>query len=93
MERVHYSPVDPAIFEDPYPVYRRLREQSPVHYLDEFDCGSLSTFEDVWRAYQSPDIDSTGQGTTAGHVLQHTVELVDEAILVIGPTRPDDTHS
>ncbi len=75
MEPARYSPFDPAIFEDPHPVYRRLREESPVHYVDEFDCWALATFEDVWTACQSPDIYTTEQGTTAGHVLQHTIEV------------------
>jgi cytochrome P450 len=74
-ESVCYSPFDQAIFDDPYPVYDRLRAESPVHYLEEFDCWALSTFEDVWNACQSPDLFTAEQGTTAGHVLQHVVEV------------------
>jgi cytochrome P450 len=72
---VQYSPFDQAIFDDPYPVYERLRAESPVHYLEEFDCWALSTFEDVWNACQSPDLFTAEKGTTAGHVLQHVVEV------------------
>lgn len=70
-----YSPFDPAIFDDPYPVYARLRAESPVHYVEEFDCWALSTFEDVWNACQSPDLYTAEKGTTAGHVLQKVVEV------------------
>ena len=74
-ETLQYSPFDQAIFDDPYPVYERLRAESPVHYLEEFDCWALSTFEDVWNACQSPDLFTAEQGTTAGHLLQHVVEV------------------
>jgi cytochrome P450 len=70
-----YSPFDQVIFDDPYPVYDRLRAESPVHYLEEFDCWALSTFEDVWNACQTPELYTAEQGTTAGHVLQHVVEV------------------
>ncbi len=72
---LHYSPFAPAIFDDPYPVYARLRAESPVHYVEEFDCWALSTFEDVWHVCQSPELFTAEQGTTAGHVLQHVVEV------------------
>jgi hypothetical protein len=26
--------VDPAVIRDPYPLYRRLREESPIHVYD-----------------------------------------------------------
>lgn len=72
---LHYSPFDPEIFDDPHPVYARLRAESPVHYVEEFDCWALSTFEDVWDACQSPDLYTAEKGTTAGHVLQNVVEV------------------
>ena len=72
---LHYSPFDDAIFEDPYPIYTRLRAESPVHYVSEFDCWALSTFEDVWDACQSPDLYTAEQGTTAGHLLQKVLEV------------------
>jgi len=72
---LRYSPFDPAIFDDPYPIYARLRRESPVHYVEEFDCWAVSTFEDVWDVCQSPDRFTAEQGTTAGHVLQNVVEV------------------
>ena len=72
---VRYNPFDQVIFDDPYPVYERLRRESPVHYVEEFDCWALSTFEDVWHACQSPDLFTAEKGTTAGHVLQNVVEV------------------
>ena len=34
--------------QDPKPFYVRLRDESPVHYDERYDCWYLSRFEDVW---------------------------------------------
>ena len=51
---VDYDPFSEAILDDPFPVYRALRERSPVHYLPKYDCWALSRFEDIWAAGQDP---------------------------------------
>ncbi len=74
-QSVKYDPFAPIIFEDPHSVYRRLREESPIHYVEAYDCWAYSRFEDVWEACQSPDLYTAEQGTTAGHLLQKVVEV------------------
>jgi cytochrome P450 len=44
---VSYDPYDVEINADPYPVYRRLREEAPLYRNDEFDFYALSRFADV----------------------------------------------
>lgn len=44
-----YDPFSEATWEDPFPVYRRLRDDAPACYLEEFDCWFVSRFEDVWK--------------------------------------------
>ena len=63
---------DPFLFyEDPYPVYRRLREEAPVHLNRERSIWVLSRFDDVqragrdWRTFSSAegvDIDDSRLG-------------------------------
>jgi cytochrome P450 len=56
---VRYDPYDVGINEDPYPVYRRLREEAPLYRNDEHDFYALSLFEDVdkglvdWATFSS----------------------------------------
>lgn len=56
---VYYDPYDFGIDDDPYPVWRRLREETPLYYNDRFDFYALSRFDDVetgltdWRTYSS----------------------------------------
>jgi cytochrome P450 len=47
---IAYDPYDVEINADPYPVYRRLREEAPLYRNDEHDFYALSRFEDVERA-------------------------------------------
>ncbi|HLG67716.1 MAG TPA: cytochrome P450 [Acidimicrobiales bacterium] len=56
---LYYDPYDFAIDEDPYPVWRRLRDEAPLYYNDRYDFYALSRFDDVercsvdWRTYIS----------------------------------------
>ncbi|OHV35359.1 MULTISPECIES: cytochrome P450 [Pseudofrankia] len=55
----YYDPYDAAIDADPYPVWRRLRDEAPLYYNEKFDFYALSRFDDVeagladWRTYHS----------------------------------------
>jgi cytochrome P450 len=44
---VEYNPFSYEIHEDPYPTYRRLRDEAPAYYNEELDFWALSRFEDV----------------------------------------------
>jgi cytochrome P450 len=47
---VYYHPFSREIFENPYPVYRRLRDHAPVYFCEEVGMWVISRFEDVWNA-------------------------------------------
>jgi cytochrome P450 len=46
---LRYDPYDPEIDRDPYPVWKRLRDDAPLYRNDEYDFFALSRFEDVER--------------------------------------------
>ncbi|MBV9950976.1 MAG: cytochrome P450 [Acidimicrobiia bacterium] len=46
---VYYDPYDVAIDRDPYPTFRRLREEAPLYYNDRHDFYAASRYEDVER--------------------------------------------
>jgi cytochrome P450 len=56
---VYYDPYDFEIDTDPYPIWRRLRQDHPLYYNDRYDFFALSRFDDVerasvdWRTYSS----------------------------------------
>ena len=46
---VRYDPYDVELNLDPYPVWRRMREEAPLYYNEEHDFYALTRFEDVER--------------------------------------------
>jgi cytochrome P450 len=46
---VSYDPYDVDVYADPYPVYRRLREEAPLYYDERHDFYAVSRFDDVER--------------------------------------------
>jgi cytochrome P450 len=59
---VHYDPYDRSIDDDPYPVYRRLRDEAPLYYNEEHDFYAVSRFHDVQRAFVDRDTYSSSRG-------------------------------
>jgi cytochrome P450 len=49
---VVYDPYDHALHRDPYPTYRRLREEAPVHHNAALRFWTLSRFDDVAEAFR-----------------------------------------
>jgi cytochrome P450 len=56
---LYYDPYDFEIDSDPYPIWKRLRDEAPLYYNDKYDFYALSRFDDVekasiaWRTYIS----------------------------------------
>ncbi len=46
---VYYDPYDFEIDADPYPVWKRLRDEAPLYYNEKYDFFALSRFDDVER--------------------------------------------
>jgi cytochrome P450 len=56
---LYYDPYDFEIDSDPYPIWKRLRDEAPLYYNERYDFWALSRFDDVekasvdWRTYSS----------------------------------------
>ncbi|ROO85898.1 cytochrome P450 [Actinocorallia herbida] len=62
MTDVYYDPYDVEIDADPYPVYRRLREEAPLYYNDKHDFYAVSRYEDVEAGLGDPATFISGRG-------------------------------
>lgn len=60
--RLSYDPYNIAIDTDPYPTYKRLRDEAPVYYNEDFDFWALSRFADVEFALRDVDNLISGKG-------------------------------
>jgi cytochrome P450 len=54
---IQFDPL--ASHADPYPLYRRLRDEAPVHYNAERGIWSVTRFDDVMQVLRMPDVYSS----------------------------------
>lgn len=47
--KIDYDPMSPRWLDDPYPIYRELRDRAPVHWAESSRAFCVSRFEDVQR--------------------------------------------
>ncbi|GGV39774.1 cytochrome P450 [Actinomadura cremea] len=58
-EPLYWDPYDPRFTRDPYPTYRRLREEAPLYYNEKHDFYAVSRYGDIerglpdWRTFSS----------------------------------------
>ncbi|MCU1452042.1 MAG: cytochrome [Acidimicrobiales bacterium] len=60
---VYYDPYDFDIDSDPYPIWKRLRDERPLYYNERYDFYAVSRFDDVERALVEPETYSSAKGT------------------------------
>lgn len=67
---VEYNPFsDEVIKGDPLPIYKKLRDEAPAYYLEEYDAWALSRFEDIWKGSGEMKKLTAANGTTSAHLL------------------------
>jgi cytochrome P450 len=59
---LYYDPYDVDIDADPYPVFRRLREEAPLYYNEPHDFYAVSRYEDVEGGLVDRDTYSSARG-------------------------------
>ena len=59
---VYYDPYDVDINADPFPTFRRLREEAPLYYNEAYDFYALSRFDDVERGFVDHGTFSSAHG-------------------------------
>jgi cytochrome P450 len=59
---VRYDPFSYEIHEDPYPIYRRLRDEAPAYLDAAHGFYALSRYADVHRALHDHEVFSSAQG-------------------------------
>jgi cytochrome P450 len=87
-DEIYYDPYDFDIDADPYPVWKRMRDESPLYYNEKYDFWALSRFDDVercsidWRTYRS------GRGTVL-EIIKQGAEIPPGSILFEDPPTHD----
>ena len=85
---LRWDPLDPDLKSEPYPVWRRLRDEAPCYYNEEFDFWALSRFEDVDAAHRDPSTFSSAHGI----VLERMTPTPTESGMMITRDPPEHTR-
>lgn len=59
---VHFDPFSADFFNDPTETYRRMREQAPVYYSEQYDFYALTRHADVAAAFKDFESYSSSRG-------------------------------
>jgi cytochrome P450 len=88
MTAVEFDPFSAVYFDDPYEMYRRLRDEAPAYYSEKYGFWAVSRWEDVltahreWQTFSSTygvDLSSLRRGEKAGF----------ESIIMMDPPKHD----
>ncbi len=70
------DPISAVCRDDPYPVYRELRDTAPVWYSADRDLWFLSRYADVHDAISNPAVFSSAQGVVPSGFVSDTPVLI-----------------
>ena len=81
---IYYDPFDIEVDKDPYPVWRRMRDEAPLWYNERHDFYALSRFDDVEKGLIDWDTYRSGKGSTL-EIIKANVQLPPGIILMEDP--------
>lgn len=85
---IYYDPFDFEIDDNPYPIWKRMRDEVPLYYNEKYNFYALSRYEDVapeltnWETYRS------GRGTTMD-IIMSGIQVPPGVILFEDPPLHD----
>ncbi len=68
---MEFDPFAPEFFDDPYEIYRWLREEQPVYHNERMGFWALSRFDDVVAAHRDFETFSSAFGVTLEQLGEH----------------------
>jgi cytochrome P450 len=86
----YYDPYNPELNADPYPMFRRLREEAPLYYNEQHDFYALSRFADVDDALVDHETFSSARGAIL-ELIKANIE-VPSGVLIFEDPPVHDIH-
>ena len=98
MNAPYYDPYDATIDADPYPIWRRLRDEAPLYHNDALDFYALSRFADVHKASLDWQSYSSARGTVLEFIdttppeagIPGTDSMLGAMMIFMDPPRHDE---
>lgn len=85
---LYYDPFDFDIDDDPYPIWKRMRDEAPLYYNEKYNFYALSRYDDVSQGLHDWDTYRSGKGTTMD-VIMSGVDVPPGVILFEDPPLHD----
>src|SRR3982751_5795385 len=85
---VYYDPYDFQIDSDPYPIWKRLRDEQPWYYNEKYDFYALTRFDDVERASVDWKTYVSSRGTVL-EIIKANMEIPPGSIIFEDPPAHD----
>jgi cytochrome P450 len=86
--KLKFNPVAQEYFENPYEIYKRMRDEAPIYYDEDEDFYALTRHADVAAALKDTDSFSSSRGCDLGMV--RTGEVPQKSIIFMDP--PEHRH-
>ena len=81
---VHYDPYDVELNNDPYPMFKRLRDEMPLYYNEAHDFYAVSRFDDVNAGLIDKDTFISGRGAIL-ELIKANIEIPSGALIFEDP--------
>lgn len=82
---VNFDPLDREVQQNPFPFYARMREESPVQFVDSVGAWGIFPYKEVNETFQQPEIYSAKDFTTNSFGEFHPVPEVTSLIATDPP--------
>lgn len=89
-DKVYYDPWDTELNANPYPMFRRLRDKTPLYYNEVHDFYALSRFDDVNRTLVDHQAFSSARGAVL-EIIKSDIEI-PSGLLVFEDPPVHDIH-
>lgn len=83
-ERIYYDPWDAGLNANPYPMFKRLRDEAPLYYNETHDFYAVSRFDDVNRALVDHGAFSSARGAVL-EIIKAGVEIPPGSLIFEDP--------
>jgi hypothetical protein len=84
---IEFDPYAYAVHEDPYPLYRALRDEAPAYRNEALGFWALSRHEDVLAAFRDPQTFSSRHGVSLDRDAFHERASTTMSFLAMDPPR------
>jgi cytochrome P450 len=87
-DTLEFDPFSDEFFEDPYDLYRRMRDEAPVSFNERYGFWALFRYDDVCQAHKEWQTFSSSHGVDLS-MMSHPPEMIRQMRLIIMQDPPE----